>query len=242
VTDRLTRGATSVRSSDLPAFHCHHPWNPVLSSSLDRSRGGKKIAAQPDDGTINPPHIHSGDKSRNAMSVTRIGRNTQFSEKEDAWFLLMAVPVHLPNRGTHCSFMHGSSGSSRNSPHVMLKSVSQMIVQQLLQLVDLHHATPRMYFRESLVTFLPHIPRSLRLFVGREAGKAHLRPPLLDPRPCPNVFSLPTVPAIISWKSIRTSWKKCLGRFCQGSRRPCRVVPRSYCSSRAARSAFPRPR
>ena len=31
----------------------------------------------------------------------------------------------------------------------------------------------------------------------------------------PKVFSLPTVPAMISWKSMRTSSKKCLGRLLQ---------------------------
>ena len=40
-------------------------------------------------------------------------------------------------------------------------------------------------------------------------------PALTRPTQVPKVFSLPTVPAMISWKSIFTSAKKCLGRLLQ---------------------------
>lgn len=36
---------------------------------------------------------------------------------------------------------------------------------------------------------------------------------LISPTQVRKVFSLPTVPAMVSWKSIFTERKKCLGRF-----------------------------
>ena len=68
-----------------------------------------------------------------------------------------------------------------------------------------------------------------------------IAPAFTVPTQVPKVFSLPTVPAMISWKSIFTSLKKCFGRLEQWKQTPCRDRRRSCCSSRAAPTAFPRP-
>ena len=40
-----------------------------------------------------------------------------------------------------------------------------------------------------------------------------IAPAFTRPTQVPKVFSLPTVPAMMAWKSIMTSLKKCLGRL-----------------------------
>src|SRR5271165_5064988 len=51
----------------------------------------------------------------------------------------ISVPVHLPSQITHRSFMHRGSGGREIRGHVMFESVLADVMQQLLQLRNLHH-------------------------------------------------------------------------------------------------------
>jgi len=67
--------------------------------------------------------------------------------------------------------------------------------------------------------------------VGRESAKL-IFSGLMRPTQVPKVFSLPTVPAMISWKSILTERKKCFGRLEQWKQTALLGSLRSCCSNR----------
>ena len=97
---------------------------------------------------------------------------------------------------------------------MVLEAVLADVMQQLLHLWNFDNAgaaesVQRIVGKPSLADVTAHLARGV---VGGEAGKAHLFR-LDQPTQVPNVFSLPTVPAMISWKSIFTERKKCFGRL-----------------------------
>ena len=101
--------------------------------------------------------------------------------------------------------------------HVMLEAVLADVAQQFLQLRNAHHARAAERI-ERIVGELAFADVAAGCCRSRSLVEKRAKlmgPAFTRPTQVPKVFSLPTVPAMICWKSMRTSLKKCLGRLLQ---------------------------
>jgi len=96
----------------------------------------------------------------------------------------------------------------------MLKALFADVAQQLLQLRNVRHACAAKgleWIARELAFAYVTTDAAIEV-VGRETSEAHCAS-FHAAHAVPNVFSFPTVPAMMAWKSMMTSSKKCFGKL-----------------------------